>query len=131
VQRIGASAVAEELVYFPDRNPLTTQSREESTRMKKSLLASLAVLLLVTVALAQEPAKLTVAKADTIRTILEKHAGQRVSVKLESGEELTGVVRSVGDRLVHLGELTGKEYFDAVVDHDKIAAVVIRMRGGS
>ncbi len=25
----------------------------------------------------------------------------------------------------------GKEYFDAVVDHDKIAAVVIRMRGGS
>lgn len=99
--------------------------------MRKSLFPAVLLLLFVSVAIAQEPAKLTVAKNDTMRSVLEKHAGQRVSVTLDSGEELTGIVRSVGDKLVHLGELTGKEYFDAVIDHEEIAAVIIRVRGVS
>jgi hypothetical protein len=99
--------------------------------MRKSLLPVVLLLLFVTAAIAQETSKLAVAKSDTIRTVLEKHAGQRISVKLNSGEELTGIVRSVGDKLVHLGELSGREYFDAVIDHDEIAAVIVRVRGAS
>lgn len=99
--------------------------------MRRSLLPVVLTLLFVSVAIAQEPAKMAVAKNDTIRTVLEKHSGQRVTVKLDSGEELTGIVRSVGDKLVHLGELSGKEYFDAVIDHEEVAAVIVRVRGVS
>jgi len=34
----------------------------------------------------------------------------------------------VGDKVVHLTSLTGREFFDAVVSLDQIAAVVIRVR---
>ena len=96
--------------------------------MRKMLIPGIVILLLVSFAFAQEPAKLTVAKDDTIRAVLVKHEGHRVTVKLASGEELTGIVRSVGTEVLHLGELTGREFFDAVIDHDEIAAVVVRVR---
>ena len=54
--------------------------------------------------------------------------GKRVSVVLTTGPELAGVVTSVGDKVVHLSELTGREFFDAVVNLDQVGAVVIRTR---
>lgn len=33
--------------------------------------------------------------------------------------------------VVHLGELSGKEYLDAVIDHEEVAAVIVRVRGVS
>jgi hypothetical protein len=87
-----------------------------------------AILLLGSMIFAQEP-KLSVGKDDTIRSVLSKYAGKRVTVKLDCGEELSGVVRSVGDNVVHLEELGGKEFYDAVVDLDEIAAVIVRARG--
>ena len=47
---------------------------------------------------------------------------------LTTGPELAGVVTSVGDKVVHLSELTGREFFDAVVNLDQVGAVVIRTR---
>jgi len=35
----------------------------------------------------------------------------------------------VGDSLVHLTRLAGKDYFDAVVSIDRVSAVVMQMRG--
>ena len=96
--------------------------------MKKSLIPSLAILLFVSFAVAQDPAKLATAKDDTIRSVLTRQMGQRVTLKLNSGDELTGVVRLVGDEVIHLGELTGKEFFDAVIDDDDVSAVIIRVR---
>lgn len=65
---------------------------------------------------------------DTVRTVLERQVGKRVSVVLTTGPELGGVVTSVGDKVVHLSELTGREFFDAVVNLDQVGAVVIRTR---
>jgi hypothetical protein len=76
---------------------------------------------------AQQETKLTVGKDDTIRSVLSAQVGKRVTLKLDS-EELTGVVRSVGDHAVHLGDLTGREFFDAVVDLDEVSAVLIRVK---
>jgi hypothetical protein len=52
-----------------------------------------------------------------------------VSLVLTTGPELTGVVASVGDQVVHLTGLAGREFFDAVVSLDRIGAVVVRVRG--
>lgn len=60
---------------------------------------------------------------------LRKHVGKQVTVRLKSGHELTGTVAKVGQTAVHLSELAGKEFFDAVVRLDDISALVIQLRG--
>jgi hypothetical protein len=90
------------------------------------LALSLAVCLSASAVAAQD--KLEVKSADTVKSVLERHAGKRVGVVLHTGQELTGVVTSVGDKVVHLSELSGREFFDAVVSLDRIGAVVIRTR---
>ncbi len=73
-------------------------------------------------------APLTVSADDSIQTVLAAHKGKSVTVKLNSGEELTGKVGDVTAKLVVLQELSGKEFFDAAVSLEKIAAVVVRAR---
>lgn len=71
---------------------------------------------------------LTVKADDSIMSILSAQTGKRVTVRLDSGEELTGTVAATGSKVVQLGELSGKEYFDAVIDLQKITAVIIRTK---
>ena len=71
---------------------------------------------------------LTVKGDDDIESILKAHNGKRVTVKLNSGDELTGTAGVVNNDLVHLRELSGKEFFDAVVDTDEVSAVIIRTK---
>lgn len=75
---------------------------------------------------AAETVVLNIGSDDEIEDVLAAQQGKRVTVKLGSGEELTGIVRTVTDDLLHLGGLTGREYFDAVIDIDAVAAVIIR-----
>jgi len=71
---------------------------------------------------------LTVAPTDTIVSVVSAQKGKRVTLRLRSGQELTGVLRASTDRLAVLGELTGREFFDAVVPIDTIEAVIVRTR---
>ena len=95
--------------------------------LPRLLLAPALVLSLITAALAQE-ARMSIVNTDTIRTVLEKQVGTQVTLKLDSGEEPGGTVRTVGDHVVHVEKVTGKEFYDAVVDLDEVAAVVLRVR---
>lgn len=52
--------------------------------------------------------------------------GKRATLKLESGEEISGIVSSADEDTVRLTELSGMEYFDAVVRTERIEAVVLR-----
>jgi small nuclear ribonucleoprotein (snRNP)-like protein len=55
-------------------------------------------------------------------------AGKRVSITLRSGKNITGLVKSVGDHLLHLEQLDGKEYFDALIRIDNITAIGAKFR---
>lgn len=80
----------------------------------------------------QEPPKKTalqVEKGDTVRTVLTRQIDRKVTLVLSQGQELTGTVRSVGDGVVQLSDLSGRDFYDAVVDLQKIAAVVVKVRG--
>lgn len=66
--------------------------------------------------------------SDTIRSVLERHTGQRVELRIEGSEKLTGKVEKVGDRNVYLSAIAGQEFYDAVVSLEEIAAVLIRTR---
>lgn len=65
---------------------------------------------------------------DTIQKQIDAQKGKKVTIRLSSGEELTGIVKGTTNELVHLNELAGKEFFDAVIDVSKISAVIIRTK---
>ena len=72
--------------------------------------------------------KVDVRSGDTVKTVLERLVGQRVSLVLTTGPELAGIVTTVGDKVVLLKDLTNREFFDGVVSIDHIAAVIVRTR---
>jgi hypothetical protein len=75
-----------------------------------------------------QDAKLEVRDADTVKAVLERHVGKRVGLVMAGGPEMTGVVVKVAGNVVHLSELAGREFFDAVVALDRVSAVVVRVR---
>jgi hypothetical protein len=72
--------------------------------------------------------KLELKQDDTVKSILEHQVGQVVELRLGSGEKIGGKVEKVGDNLVHISQLTGAEFFEAVVDIESVSAVVVRAK---
>lgn len=88
---------------------------------------SIYLALLMTAAAAPSWADPIVLRAgDTMQKQIEVQKGKKVAIRLASGEELSGTVKSVSGNLLHLGEISGREVFDAVVDIDKISAILVR-----
>ena len=67
--------------------------------------------------------------SDTTASVLKRQVGQRVDLRLKSGEKMGGKVEAVGDKTVHLAAVSGQELFDAVVVLDDISAVLVRTGG--
>ncbi len=86
------------------------------------------VLLALTCANLFGQGKIDLQTSDTVLGILQKNMGQTVELRMKSGEKIGGKVEKVGDKLVHLSQLTGAEFFDAAVDTAEVAAVVVRTR---
>lgn len=62
----------------------------------------------------------------SMREALFELKKERVSLSLESGERIEGIITMVGDSIVYISQLNGKVYFDAVVSIDKISAVTFQ-----
>jgi hypothetical protein len=54
--------------------------------------------------------------------------GRTATVHLASGQTITGVVKEIGDHLVHLEKIAQREFFDAVIRIEAISAVEARVR---
>lgn len=72
--------------------------------------------------------KIDLQTSDTILGILQKNVGQVVELRMKSGEKIGGKVEKVGDKLVHLSQLTGAEFYDAAIDTADVSAVVVRTK---
>lgn len=99
--------------------------------MKKSCILLSVVLLSMLAAPVGSWAEETAFKlkpSETMREVLAEYSGKLVALRLESGEEIEGTVTLVGNSLVHISKLTGKEFYDAIVSIDKISAVRMRTR---
>ena len=92
------------------------------------LVVTLAMLVAFAVVPVSAQETLTVGADATVKSVLDAQKGKRVGVLLTTGQELTGVVTSVGATVVHLSELSGREFFDAVVPLDRVSAVIVRTR---
>jgi predicted aconitase len=71
----------------------------------------------------------SVTPSDTPQSFIAAQKGKRISVRLRSGQELSGLVRDASAQLLVLGEVAGREFFDAVVPMASVEAVLIRTRG--
>ncbi len=95
--------------------------------MKQMLLSFLTIIALaVPGAFAQS--KLDLQPNDTLHAVLEHQVGKPVELRMKSGEKMGGKLEKVTDRLVHLSQLTDADFYDAAVEIDSIAAVVVRVR---
>jgi len=101
--------------------------------MKKAMIVILFALFCLAVPAphlsAEEPKYELRSAAATIKDVLSESLGKRVIVRLESGENLEGTVGKVGDSVVHIAKLSGRDFYDAVVRIDRISAVVFKVRG--
>jgi hypothetical protein len=57
--------------------------------------------------------------ADNLKSL----AGKKVTVTLNSGKTLTGMVKKVGNNLLHLEKLDNKNFYDALIRIEKIVAI--------
>lgn len=96
-------------------------------RMIVALLVVMICLIFFQNLLAQE-VKFELNKGYGMKEILARYEGKRVAIRLDAGEEMEGIVTSVGDHLVHISKLSKRDFYDAVVRIDKINAVIIRVR---
>ena len=73
-------------------------------------------------------AEVKVSQGTTLTELLTSMSGQSVSVTLKSGKEFTGKVGIVGQSVLHIKGLSGKEFYDAVINVNDVSAVVARNR---
>ena len=71
---------------------------------------------------------LQIAPSDTVEAVLKGQQVKRVTERLRSGQEITGTVRNVSARLVQLGAVAGKEFFDAVAPLEALEAILVRTK---
>jgi len=62
--------------------------------------------------------------ADNIKAF----AGKDIFIHLKSGKTMQGYVKSVGNGLLHLEKLTGKDFYDALVKIEDISAIEAKFR---
>jgi hypothetical protein len=62
--------------------------------------------------------------ADNLKSL----AGKKVYVTLDSGKTFAGFVKEVGNHLVHLEKLDGKDFFDALLRIENISAIDTKFR---
>jgi len=96
--------------------------------MHETLSALFIAMALAGLAMPAGAAELRVAGNDTIQSVLVAQKGARVTVRVRSGQEITGVVRDVNQRVVQIGAVSGKEFFDAVVALEAVDAVFVRTK---
>jgi len=93
--------------------------------MRALLAAFVCTALFASAAYGQE---VKITAGDTTQSILGAQKNKRVSVRLRGGQELTGIVRDTNSKLLVLGAVSGREFFDAVVPLEAVEAVLIRTK---
>src|SRR5512136_1312727 len=66
--------------------------------------------------------------AESLADNLKTYVGKDVIVHLRSGKTIQGYVKSVGNGLLHLEKLAGRDFYDALIRTEDISAVEAKFR---
>ncbi|MDH5752059.1 MAG: hypothetical protein OEZ59_06535 [Deltaproteobacteria bacterium] len=103
-------------------------NRGNTQARRLAVLGALYLLLATGAAAPAAGQELSINPQATIRMVLEQHTGKTVEVTLASGEKLSGKVVSVGQFVLHLSRLGGRDFYDSAVRIEAIQAVAVRVR---
>jgi hypothetical protein len=59
---------------------------------------------------------------------LKAYVGKDILIHLRSGKTFQGYVKAVGDQVVHLEKLSGRDFYDALIRIDDISAIEAKFR---
>jgi hypothetical protein len=59
---------------------------------------------------------------------IKNFSGKDVFVHLRSGKTVQGYVKSVGNVLIHLEKLSGRDFYDALIRIEDISAIEVKFR---
>ncbi len=74
------------------------------------------------------PTALKVDQHDSFKDVITRLLGSRVELTLRSGRSYSGKLSMVGDGVVVVSELAGKEFYDAVMATSDVVAVEAKAR---
>ena len=66
--------------------------------------------------------------ASSLADNLKTYAGKDVFVHLRSGKTIQGYVKVVGNGLLHLEKLAGRDFYDALIRIEDISAIEAKFR---
>ena len=66
--------------------------------------------------------------SSSIKDNLKAYVGKDVLIHLRSGKTFQGYVKAVGDQVVHLEKLSGRDFYDALIRIDDISAIEAKFR---
>jgi hypothetical protein len=66
--------------------------------------------------------------AESLTDNLKTYVGKDVIVHLRSGKTVQGYVKSVGNGLLHLEKLSGRDFYDALIRMEEISAIEAKFR---
>ena len=97
--------------------------------MKKAISTLLcASLLTIASVSAAEELKVDISQPEAIKTALQSLTGKSVTITTGQGDSISGVVEAVGADAVKIKEISGKEFFSAVVKLSAVNSVVYRAK---
>jgi hypothetical protein len=59
---------------------------------------------------------------------MKAFAGKDVYIHLRSGKTFQGYVKAVGNGLLHMEKLAGREFYDALIRFEDISAIEVKFR---
>jgi hypothetical protein len=98
------------------------------TSRARATLAALSLAVTLSSLPAEAEVEFKLIPGNNARNLLVYQRGQVVTLQLCSGKELTGTVTTIGEHLVHLSRLSGRDFYDAAVAYEHIEAVIIKAR---
>jgi hypothetical protein len=75
-----------------------------------------------------EDKKLSVSEEEAIKDGLKALTGKAVTLQLSSGQDVSGTIEEVGPEVVRIGQLSGKEFYSALVSIEEISALIYRAK---
>jgi ABC-type polysaccharide/polyol phosphate transport system ATPase subunit len=96
--------------------------------MRKTLGVALAATALALSIAAATAAEFKILLMDTVETVITAQKGKKVTLRLRSGQEITGTVVLATPKVVHVSSVAGREFFDAVIPMEAIDAVLVRVK---
>ena len=66
--------------------------------------------------------------AESLTDNLKTYVGKDLMVHLRSGKTIQGYVKSVGNGVLHLEKLAGRDFYDALIRMEDISAIEAKFR---